>query len=53
MKRGAMLDLVFSKKEGLVGNVNLKGRLGCSGHEMVEFKSSKETGQQDQYLKPQ
>ncbi|GAB0193305.1 hypothetical protein GRJ2_001795800 [Grus japonensis] len=32
-RRGAMLD-----KEVLVGNVKLKGSLGCSDHEMVEFK---------------
>jgi len=38
MRRGAMLDLVLTNKEGLVGNVRLKGSLGCSGHEMVEFK---------------
>ena len=33
-----MLNLVLTNKEGLVGNVKLKGSLGCSGHEMVEFK---------------
>ena len=33
-----MLDLVLTKKEGLVGSVKLKGSLGCSDHEMVEFK---------------
>ncbi|GAB0179518.1 cAMP-dependent protein kinase inhibitor alpha [Grus japonensis] len=38
MKRGAMLDPVLTNKEGLVGNVTLKGSLGCSDHEMVEFK---------------
>jgi len=32
-----MLDLVLTNKEGLVGNVKLKG-LVCSDHEMVEFK---------------
>ncbi|GAB0176029.1 hypothetical protein GRJ2_000068100 [Grus japonensis] len=37
-KRSAMLDLVLTNKEGLVGNVKLKGSLGCSDHEMVEFK---------------
>ncbi|GAB0203910.1 high affinity cAMP-specific and IBMX-insensitive 3',5'-cyclic phosphodiesterase 8B [Grus japonensis] len=37
-RRGAMLDLVLTHKEGLVGNVKLKGRLGCSDHEMVDFK---------------
>ncbi|GAB0176630.1 nucleoside diphosphate kinase 6 [Grus japonensis] len=33
-----MLDLVLTNKEGLVGDVKLKGSLGCSDHEMVEFK---------------
>ncbi|PKU28468.1 glycerol kinase [Limosa lapponica baueri] len=33
-----MLDLILPNKEGLVGNVKLKGRLGCSDHEMLEFK---------------
>ncbi|PKU41096.1 rna-directed dna polymerase from mobile element jockey-like [Limosa lapponica baueri] len=32
-----MLDLVLTDKEGLVGNVKLKGSLGCSDREMVEF----------------
>ncbi|GAB0209154.1 hypothetical protein GRJ2_003381100 [Grus japonensis] len=33
-----MLDLVLTNKEGLVGNVKLKGSLGCSDHKMVEFR---------------
>ena len=33
-----MLDPVLASKEGLVGNVKLKGSLSCSDHEMVEFK---------------
>ncbi|GAB0179072.1 hypothetical protein GRJ2_000372500 [Grus japonensis] len=37
-RKGAMLDLVLTNKEGLVGNVKLKGSLGCNDHEMVEFK---------------
>ncbi|GAB0175618.1 hypothetical protein GRJ2_000027000 [Grus japonensis] len=32
-----MLDLALTM-EGLVRNVKLKGSLGCSDHEMVEFK---------------
>ena len=31
-----MLGLVLANKEGLVGKLN--GSLGCSDHEMVEFK---------------
>ena len=38
VRRGAMLKLVLTNKEGLVGSVKLKGSLGCSDHEMVEFK---------------
>ncbi|PKU33078.1 glycerol kinase [Limosa lapponica baueri] len=41
MRRGAMLDLVLSNKEGLVGNVKIRGSLGCSDHEMMEFKTLK------------
>jgi len=37
-RRGAMLDPVLTNKEGLVGNVKVKVSLGCSDHEMVEFK---------------
>ncbi|GAB0190228.1 hypothetical protein GRJ2_001488100 [Grus japonensis] len=33
-----MLDLVLTNKEALVGDVKLKGSLGCSDHEMVEFR---------------
>jgi len=32
-----MLDLVLTNKEALVGNVKLKGHLGCSDREMVEL----------------
>ncbi|XP_062466520.1 uncharacterized protein LOC134159318 [Pezoporus occidentalis] len=37
-RRGAMLDLVLTNREGLVGKVMLQGSLGCSDHEMVEFE---------------
>ncbi|KAM4642928.1 uncharacterized protein AAGF69_015296 isoform 1-T2 [Amazona ochrocephala] len=37
-RRGAMLDLVLTNGEGLVGNVMLQGSLGHSDHEMVEFE---------------
>ncbi|GAB0179267.1 hypothetical protein GRJ2_000392000 [Grus japonensis] len=43
-RRGAMLDLVPTNKEGLVGNVKLKGSLGCSDHEMVQFKILRQRG---------
>ncbi|PKU42646.1 glycerol kinase [Limosa lapponica baueri] len=33
MRRGALLDLVLTNKEGLVG-----GNLGCSDYEMAEFR---------------
>ncbi|GAB0177211.1 hypothetical protein GRJ2_000186300 [Grus japonensis] len=38
MRRSAMLDLVLTNKEGLVGDVKLKGSLGRRDHKMVEFK---------------
>ncbi|GAB0210046.1 hypothetical protein GRJ2_003470400 [Grus japonensis] len=37
-RRGDVLDLVLTNKEGLVGNVKLKGSLGCSDPEIAEFK---------------
>jgi len=37
MSRGAMLALVLTKKEGLVGNVKLKSSLGWPDQVMVEF----------------
>ncbi|GAB0182133.1 mitochondrial enolase superfamily member 1 [Grus japonensis] len=33
-----MLDLVLTNKERLMRSVKLKGSLGCSNHEMVEFE---------------
>ncbi|GAB0204837.1 hypothetical protein GRJ2_002949300 [Grus japonensis] len=44
MRTGAMLDLVLTNKEGLVGNMKLKGSLGCNDHEMVEFKILRAVG---------
>ncbi|GAB0204681.1 hypothetical protein GRJ2_002933700 [Grus japonensis] len=37
-RRRTMLDLIRTNKEGLVGDIKLKGSLGCSDHEMVEFR---------------
>ncbi|KAK4811175.1 hypothetical protein QYF61_019806 [Mycteria americana] len=37
-RRGALLDLILTNNEGLVGDVKVKDSLGCSDHEMVEFK---------------
>jgi len=49
-----VLDLVLTTKEGLVGNVKLKGSVGCSNHEIVKFevlrRSCKEGAQQAHYL---
>ncbi|GAB0178017.1 hypothetical protein GRJ2_000267000 [Grus japonensis] len=42
-RRGAMQDLILTDKEGLVGDVKLKGSLGCSDHKMVEFKMLRAT----------
>lgn len=37
-RRGAMVGLLLTKMWGLLGNVKLKGSLGCSDRETVEFK---------------
>ncbi|GAB0209089.1 hypothetical protein GRJ2_003374600 [Grus japonensis] len=37
-RRGVLLDLVLTNKEGLVGDVKVGGSLGCNDHEMVEFR---------------
>jgi len=37
-RKGSLLDLVLTNKEGLVENVKVGGRLSCSDHEMVEFR---------------
>ena len=37
-RKGALLDLVLTNKEGLVEDVKVGGRLSCSDHEMVEFR---------------
>lgn len=37
-RRGIMLDLVLTDKEGVVGNVKHKDSNGCSDHEMLEFE---------------
>ena len=34
---GTSLDLLFTHREGLVGDVVVRGRLGLSAHEMIEF----------------
>ena len=40
-RRGALLHLILTSKEGLVGNVKIKENLGCSGHGMVVLRSPK------------
>jgi len=37
-RKGALLDLVLKNKEGLVEDVKSGGSLGCSDHEMVNFR---------------
>jgi len=38
-RRGVLLDLVLTNKEGLVEDVKVGGSFGCSDHEMVEFRT--------------
>jgi len=40
--RGVLLGLVLTNKEGLVEVVKAGGSLGCSDHEMVEFRILRE-----------
>jgi len=37
-RRDAVLDLILINHKGLIGDVKVKGRLGCGDHEMVEFR---------------
>ena len=38
MRRGVLLYLVLTNKEGLVEDMKVGGSLGCSHHEMVGFR---------------
>lgn len=38
MRVDAVLDLELTKREGQVRDVNAGGSLGCSDHQMVEFR---------------
>jgi len=49
-RRGALLDLLFTNREGLVGNVVVRGHLGLSDHEMTKFSvRGEEEGQQNHH----
>ncbi|PKU33700.1 glycerol kinase [Limosa lapponica baueri] len=37
-RRGVLLDLVLTNKEGLVEGIKVGGSLGCSDHEKIEFR---------------
>jgi len=37
-RRGILLDIVLTNKEGLVEDVKVGGSLGCSDHEMMKFR---------------
>lgn len=37
-RKGVLLDLLLIKREGLMGEEAVGGCLGCSNHEVVEFK---------------
>jgi len=41
-RAGSSLDLLFTNREGLLGNVVVGGRLGHSNYEMTEFSVSGE-----------
>lgn len=43
MRRGVLLDLTsFTDKEELIGKSKVGGSLGCTDHEMVQFRILKE-----------
>ena len=46
-REGALLDLVFVNREGLVDDVAVGGRLGHSDHEIIEFSILRETRKGD------
>jgi len=37
-RKGALLDLALTNKEGLVEDVKVGGSLGCSDHKMIELR---------------
>ncbi|PKU35647.1 glycerol kinase [Limosa lapponica baueri] len=37
-RRGVLLDLVLTNKEGLVEDIKVGGSLGCSDHDKTEFR---------------
>lgn len=44
VRRSAQLDLMLMKRQGLVGEVEAGGSLGCSNHEIVAFRIRQESG---------
>lgn len=40
--KDALLDLVLTSKEELVGNVKVGGSLGCNGYEVVKLRILRE-----------
>lgn len=32
------MDLILTTNKGLIGDVKVKGNLGCSDHEILEFR---------------
>lgn len=43
-KGEALLDLLFTNREGLVGEVAVGGCLGYSGHEIIKFPTGTKLG---------
>lgn len=42
IRRGVLLDLILTNKDRLVGNMKVKSSLGCTDHEMMEFRTLRE-----------
>lgn len=52
MKGHGLLDLMFTNKEGWVGDVKVWDSIGCSDHEIVEFRILGEGARQKQDCGP-
>lgn len=37
-RRGTLLDLIITNRDGLAGNMKVESSLGCSDHKMLKFK---------------
>ena len=48
-RRAALLDLIFTNKEGLTGDVKVKGSLRCTDHDMDQDPERREQGKKQDH----